>query len=88
VVAVAGGQQRLERNPSTPRSSMSSTSRFSTVGSPSVSPTNSRWLWISAVETLPRIISPANGSVATVSETSPIVWVKFVRRLRAIRLGR
>ena len=38
--------------------------------------------------TLPRIISPANGSVATVSDTRPIVWEKLVRSPRAIRLGR
>ena len=37
---------------------------------------------------LPRIISPANGSVAIVSDTRPIVCVKEVRRPRAMRLGR
>jgi hypothetical protein len=43
---------------------------------------------MSAVATLPRIISPANGSVATVSDTRPIVCERLVRSPRASRLGR
>jgi hypothetical protein len=76
------------RNASTCRSRKSEISFCSTTASPSVSPMNSRCPCATAAARLPWIARPAYGSDASVSETSAIVLVTLVRRLRAMRLGR
>ena len=61
-----------KRNWPTPRSTSSRLSETSSVRRPSVSVMSSEWPRSVAAVTQPRISSPANGSVPTVSEMNPI----------------
>ena len=60
----------------------------SKVASPCVSVMSRTWSRSRAASRAPRMRSPANRVVATMSETNAMVAVLRVRRLRAARLGR